>query len=136
MSTPEPVRLFYESVWNAGDLDAADDLLSGDCTFRGSLGNELRGREAFKEYVRSVRTSLSGYRCEILACVTEGDAAFARMRFSGLHMGTFRGHAPTGKQVSWEGAAFFRFVGGIIRDIWVLGDLEELEKTLRRNKET
>jgi predicted ester cyclase len=63
------------------------------------LGNELRGREAFKGYVRSVRNALDGFRCDILECVTEDKRAFAKMRFSGVHTREFRGHAPTGLPV-------------------------------------
>jgi predicted ester cyclase len=97
--TLEFVREFYERIWNAGDFDAAIELLAPDFAFRGSLGAELRGREAFWTYVDSVRTALQGYRCDILDCVTGDDKAFAKMRFSGKHVGPFRGYAPTGKSV-------------------------------------
>jgi len=119
MTTPGLVEQFYSRIWNAGDLDAVSELLAEDVSFRGSLGPELRGREAFTDYVRSVRDSLAEYRCEIIACVAEADHAFAKMRFSGRHVAPFRGHAPTGKAVHWHGAALFRFAGGSIRDLWV-----------------
>jgi hypothetical protein len=64
----------------------------------------MRGRVAFANYVRSVRASLSDY-CKILDCVSEGDKAFAQMRFSGLHTGMFRTCAATGKPIQWFGAA-------------------------------
>lgn len=114
VSTPKLVQAFYERIWNKGDCGAVPELLAEGFAFRGSLGSELRGREAFVHYVRSVRGSLSNYRCEILDCVSEGDQAFARMRFCGLHTGPFRGYAPTGRLVSWDGAALFRFEGGVI----------------------
>jgi predicted ester cyclase len=93
----------------------------------------MRGREAFCEYVRSVRTPLEGYRCDILDCVTEGEKAFARMRFSGVHVGLFRGYTPTGKSVQWLGAALFRVQGPMIAELWVLGDLVSLEANLKKN---
>ena len=55
MSTPSAVEAFYSQIWNRGDLAASSTLLSRDFRFRGSLGTELRGHEAFAEYVRSVR---------------------------------------------------------------------------------
>lgn len=130
MSTPPLVDAFYERIWNAGDLGAAAELLAPDLSFRGSLGAELRGRAAFLDYVRSVRSALSDYRCEILDCVAEGDRAFARMRFSGRHTGPFRGHAPTGERVTWSGAALFRTADGRIAEVWVLGDLAGLDLLL------
>jgi steroid delta-isomerase-like uncharacterized protein len=136
MSTPSLVKQFYERIWNAGDLAATSDLLAKDFVFRGSLGNELTGHDAFKEYVRSVRGALADYRCDIIHCVAEGDCAFAKMRFSGRHVASFRGHAPTGKEVLWLGAALFRFNRDVITELWVLGDLSGLDAVLRANQAT
>jgi steroid delta-isomerase-like uncharacterized protein len=133
MSTPTLVTDFYERIWNAGDEQAAATLLADDFVFRGSLGSESRGRDAFLDYVRSVRGSLEGYRCDILDCVSEDERAFARMLFSGRHVGPFRGRRPTGKQVEWHGAALFSFQAGVIAELWVLGDLNGLDEVLRTN---
>jgi predicted ester cyclase len=127
------VREFYERIWNAGDLQAADELLAGEFAFRGSLGPEMRGRRAFCEYVSSVRSALDSYRCDILDCVTEGHKCFAKMRFSGVHIGPFRGYAPTGKSVHWLGAALFKIHENQIAELWVLGDLISLDAALREN---
>ena len=129
----EFVQSFYARIWNAGDVGAAAELLAPDFVFRGSLGPEMRGREAFCQYVNSVRTALDGYRCDILDCVTQGEKAFAKMRFSGIHAGPFRGYQPTGKSLQWLGAALFRVQGQLIAELWVLGDLISLEAELERN---
>jgi predicted ester cyclase len=133
MSTPNLVASFYERIWNAGDLDAVSELLVEDFSFRGSLGAELRGREAFQKYVCSVRGALANYRCEILACVSEGEQAFAKMRFSGLHVAPIRGYLATGLPVQWLGAALFRFERQAIAELWVLGDLAGLDEVLENN---
>ncbi|MCX5742957.1 MAG: ester cyclase [Proteobacteria bacterium] len=134
MSTLSLVTAFYDRIWNVGDIAAIPELLAEGFVFRGSLGNEMRGHEAFKDYVRSVRGSLSNYRCEILDCVTEGVCAFSRMRFSGLHTGVFRGYQPTSKEVYWLGAALFNFERGFISELWVLGDLASLDHVLKTNQ--
>lgn len=134
MSTPPLVTDFYERVWEARDTDAAARILAEDFAFRGSLGPELRGRAAFADYVSAVHGALADYHCEILDCVTEKDQAVAQMRFSGQHRGSFRGFAPTGQAVTWMGAAFFRFARGRIASVWVLGDLDELDRVLRDNE--
>jgi len=71
MSTPRLVENFYLRIWNQGDLAATSDLLSIQFCFRGSLGVELCGLDAFRDYVQSVRAALADYHCEILDCVTE-----------------------------------------------------------------
>jgi len=48
MSTPKLVEDFYERIWKGGNLDATAELLTPEFSFRGSLGNEMRGRDAFK----------------------------------------------------------------------------------------
>lgn len=135
MSTPPLVQAFYERIWNAGDLEAAKEVLASGLSFRGSLGAELQGREALLDYVRSVRSALSDYHCEIVECVAEEDRAFARMVFSGRHTAPFRGFAPTGREVSWAGAALFRFAEEVIAQIWVLGDLAGLDRLLAEQAE-
>jgi len=131
MSTPKLVEDFYERVWNDGNLDAAAELLTPEFSFRGSLGNEMRGREPFNSYVRSVRAALADYHCEILSCVAEANHAFAKMCFSGRHVAAFRGYEPTGKIIRWLGAALFRFEDSMIAELWVLGDLASLDALLQ-----
>jgi predicted ester cyclase len=133
MSTPSLVEAFYSRIWNQGDLAATSDLLSKEFCFRGSLGVELRGSDAFGDYVRSVRGALADYHCEILDCVAEQDRAFAKMRFSGIHVAPFRGYQPTGRPVHWLGAALFLLDGELISELWVLGDLVGLDGVLQAN---
>jgi steroid delta-isomerase-like uncharacterized protein len=133
MSTPLLVEAFYKRIWDAGDLAAASELLSEVFCFRGSLGREMRGRDAFLEYVRSVRGALTDYRCDIIDCVAERNKAFAKMRFGGIHVAPFRGYEPTGKPVQWLGAALFQFDAGCIAELWVLGDLAGLDAVLQKN---
>jgi predicted ester cyclase len=133
MSTPTMVEAFYTRIWNQGDIAAASELLGKNFLFRGSLGTELKGSDAFRNYVRSVRDALAGYKCEILDCVTEGNKAFAKMRFSGIHVAHFGGYQPSGKPVQWLGAALFRFEKDLIAELWVLGDLAGLDAALQAN---
>jgi predicted ester cyclase len=130
MSVPLLVQRFYDEIWNAGNLAVVADLLAPGFRFRGSLGVEVAGHAPFIQYVHDIREALADYRCDVLACVAEGDQAFAQMRFSGRHVRTFRGRAPTRRQVDWLGAALFRFEADTIAELWVLGDLARLDAQL------
>ena len=134
MSIPKLIEDFYGRIWNSGDVDAVSEILAENVQFRGSLGVDLQGREAFLEYVRYVRGSLADYRCEVLECVSEGRQAFAKMRFSGVHVAPFRGYSTTNMPVHWLGAALFRFEADQIVEIWVLGDIAGLEAVLKSNE--
>jgi len=134
--TPEQVvQDFYARVWNRVDKAAIPELFHPDFTFRGSLGPTTTGHAAFTAYVDMVTGALEGYRCTIRDLVSEGNRAFARMHFEGIHRGPFMGFAPTGKRVEWAGAALFTLKGGKIADLWVLGDVHGLIEGLTRNAE-
>jgi predicted ester cyclase len=48
----------------------------------------------------------------------------------------FQGFPPSGKLVSWSGAALFKFEAGLIAELWVLGDLAGLNAMLSANQRT
>lgn len=131
MTTHPLVSTFYARVWNAGERAALDDLVTEDFRFQGSLGAAVIGRDAFWGMVSFVRGALSDYHCTIVDCVTEGDRAFARMRFAGTHTGAFRGVEPSGRRVEWQGVALFDFTGERINELWVLSDTAALDAALR-----
>ena len=135
MTPRDAVQAFYDRVWNRGERAAIAELLHPDFTFRGSLGPTMTGHAPFAAYVAMVTEALADYRCTILDLVAEGERAFARMRFEGIHRGPFLGFAPTGRRVAWTGAALFVLKGDKIADLWVLGDVEGLREQLRRNAE-
>lgn len=130
MNTRELVEAFYFEVWNRADETRARESLADSFRFRGSLGAERTGPEGFIAYMRDVHRALADYRCIIEDLVTDGNRAAARMRFTGRHRDAFLGFPPTGRQVTWAGAAFFNCEDGRIADLWVLGDLVELRRQL------
>ena len=125
------VRRFYDEVWNRRDLTRLAEILDEGISFRGSLGPELRGREALAAYVETVHGALTDYRCDIIELVEEGAKVVARMRFGGVHRGSLLGFAATHRRVEWAGSAHFTFADGRIADLWVLGDLHALTQQLR-----
>ena len=133
MTPRQAVEAFYDRVWNRRDKAAIPELIHADFTFRGSLGPIMTGHAAFSAYVEEVTEALADYRCTILDVVSEGERAFARMRFEGIHQAPFLGFAPTGRRVEWAGAALFTLKSDKIADLWVLGDLQGLREQLQRN---
>ena len=130
----EQVRKFYEVLWDAHDKDAMPSVLHENFTFRGSLGQEKRGHAGFAEYVDMVHKALGEYKCIIEELVSEGDKVFAKMTFTGIHRDEFMGYPPTQKRVNWKGCALFTFDDKLIKDVWVLGDLKNLEAQLKANQ--
>ncbi len=125
------VERFYIELWDDHNKENVSSILHKDFTFRGSLGLERKGHSGFLEYVDMVHQALDGYKCVIEELVSEGDKVFAKMVFTGIHRNEFLGYPPTGKHVSWNGCALFTFDGYLISDVWVLGDLKNLETQLK-----
>lgn len=130
----DQVRKFYEVIWNQHNRDAIPEVLHENVKFRGSLGQDKRGHSGFAEYLDMVHEALSEYQCTVDELVFEPGRVFAKMKFTGIHKGKFMGYLPTGKRITWSGAALFTFAQGKVTDLWVLGDLKSLESQLENNE--
>ena len=80
--------------------------------------------------MRLIHSALSGYTCTILEIVEEDERAAVRLRFGGMHQGTFFGVPATGREIVWSGAAFFQIGRGLITALWVLGDIDAVKQQL------
>lgn len=124
------VRVFYKDLWDKQRVELIPDIFHKDFTFRGSLGPVLVGHEQFKQYVLWLTAALKNYTSDIFELVEEGDRVAGKLRFHGIHHGTFFGHEPTQQHVWWHGAPIFTFDGAKVKDLWVLGDIYGLVKRL------
>jgi predicted ester cyclase len=136
-STPRDlVERFYHVVWNKSDETEARKILSPDFRFRASLGPELRGPGGFIAYLRSVHAALDNFTCTIEDLIETGDRAGARMSFHGVHRAKLFGIEATGREIRWNGAAFFKTNGETITKLWVLGDVEAVRRQLEPQRPT
>src|SRR5438874_1954356 len=124
------VRRYYEELWNRWNELLADELLAEGLSFRGSLGTVVRGRDGFRDYLRSVRRAFSDFHNHIDELVAEGDTVVARLTYTGTHRGELFGISPTGRRVTYAGVAVFRITEGRISEGWVLGDIRGLIEQL------
>jgi steroid delta-isomerase-like uncharacterized protein len=126
------VRRFYAEAWNRWDNSVVDGLLAEDFVFRGSLGDEVRGRDGWRAYRDTIRRAVPDFHNQIVDLVVSPGRAAARLHYSGHHHGLLLGHEGRGQAVAYAGAAFFHATGGQLTAAWVLGDLD----ALRRQVET
>lgn len=126
----EQVNRFYSLIWNQHDMAVIPQILSKNLRFKGSLGVDALDYSGFIRYVDSVHAALQDYQCSIVDLVAAPPKVVARMKFSGIHANQFMGFAPTDRQISWEGAAFFTFQDRLISDIWVIADRKSIEEQL------
>jgi predicted ester cyclase len=108
----------------------ADEIISPEIAFRGSLGVRVNGLNAFKRYVQLVRDAFPDFHNTIEEMIVEGDRVAARLTYRGTHRGPLFGIAPAGRAVQYSGVALFRIRAGKIVDGWVLGDTLGLMRQL------
>ena len=131
----EVVRQYYDDMWNKWDFRLADELLHNEISFRGSLGSRVAGVSEFKKYMITVRSAFPDFHNQIEELVGREGLVAVRLKYKGTHLGPLFGIAPTGKRISYSGAAFYRFRGNKIAQGWVLGDVLGLLQQLRGRRE-
>jgi steroid delta-isomerase-like uncharacterized protein len=118
------VRRFYEEVFNAGRLEAMDELVSPDLAAHDTLppGVPERGPEPYKHTAAMFRSAFPDLHQEIEDMVAEGDKVAVRVTMTATHRGPFLGVAPTDRRVRYEGMDFFRFREGKMVEHWTATD--------------
>ena len=124
---------FYNDMWNRFDKTVFAEILHPDIQFRGSLGQTKIGFDEFGDYVDYIQAFAPDFHNQVLTTITEGNQTFARLSYTGTQQGELFGIAPTGKSFNYAGAAVFTFSGGLIREVWVLGDIYGLTLQLTNN---
>lgn len=125
------VRRFYDQLWNEWNFSVANEILAPDVRFRGTLGTSGIGIDHFKAYFEQARTAFPDLRAHIDEIIIAGDVIVVRLTWSATHSGKLFGIAPTGRKWSYVGAGIFHLNAGKIQDAWIVGDTQELWRTLR-----
>lgn len=113
-------------MWNRFDTSILDELLEPDVRFRGSLGREVVGHDEFAGYVALIRAFAPDFHNRVDETITEDLRTFARLTYTGTHLGEVFGRPPTGRRFSYAGAAVFTFTATHVGSLWVLGDVHGL----------
>lgn len=113
------VRRFIEEVWNNGNLDAIDELLSEDHVDH-DPGREGTpgGREGMRAFVQMYRTAYPDTHIEFGELVAEGDLVAGNWTATGTHQGELMGIAPTGRSIKITGMGMDRVRDGQIVESW------------------
>ncbi len=112
-------RRFYEELFNRGNLDAAEDLVTADFVIHDpDMPEEPRGPEGLKGFVAMYRDAFPDIAFEIEDQVAEGEKVGTRWVARGTHRGELMGIAPTGNAVEVRAFTLQRFSGGKIAEDW------------------
>ena len=126
------MRWFYDEAWNDWNDSRVDEFLAEDFVFRGSLGDEARGRDGWRGYRDNVQEAIPDFHNEIVELLAAPGRAAVRLWCTGHHQGVLLGRRGRGGPVANAAAAFFRCRGDVVEAAWVLGDLDSLRRQIDR----
>jgi predicted ester cyclase len=108
----------YVELFRTGDLSIVEEIIAEDYVDR--TFPQFSGREGVALSVRTLHAGFRDIDVRIEHVVSEADRAAFMFSISGLHVGAFAGHAPTGTRLSWTGADFVRIERGKIAELWTV----------------
>lgn len=123
----EIVRWLFEDVWTKGKFGEVSKHIASRMTFHFRGRTSTLSPDDLIEIVTRWRTAFPDFRFEIGAIVVEQDLTAVRLIHRGTHQGTWRGIAPTGRQIEVDEMMFLRFEDGRICEVWEVTD-EYLER--------
>ena len=116
-------RRLIEEVFNQGNLETVDELVSADLKEHEQLPPGFRpGREGLKQLVLALRTAFPDGKTTVEDLAVDGDKVWARNRSRGTNTGRFMGMPSTGKTIDFEIMDLCRFAGGKIVEHWGVSD--------------
>ena len=116
-------RRLIEEVFNKGNLDLAEELVTADSVGHDpALPEETHGPEGLRQSVTGYRTGFGDLVIKVEDQIAEGDRVVTRWTGRGTHTGAIFGIDPTGKQTTVTGITIDRIVGGKIAESWTNWD--------------
>jgi steroid delta-isomerase-like uncharacterized protein len=113
------VRRFIDEVFNAGNFDAVDEMLSPDYAHHDPTTQEFgSGMEGFKRLIGYYRDAFPDLEIALDDQFAAGDRVVDRWTGRGTHRGELMGIQATGRPVSASGISIHRLEDGRIAETW------------------
>jgi steroid delta-isomerase-like uncharacterized protein len=113
------VRRWYEDLFNAGNLDVADEIVAPDHAHHDpTLPDIPSGPEGQRQLVSLYRDAFPDAHITVEDQLAEGDVVVTRWTGRGTHQGELMGVPPSGNRVEISGISFNRVSGGRIEETW------------------
>ncbi len=121
------VRRYFEEVLDRRKLEILNELVTADCIIhRPEMAEPIVGVEAFREALSGILQVYSEFSTTIHDLIAEEDRVACRLSHRAINRGEWTSrlgrHEVTGKRVTWEAIAIFRFRDGRIAEEWVSRD--------------
>lgn len=119
------VLQMYEEVWNKGNLDFINKVVSPDFEDHPSgrfFQAPVHGREAIYEVAKHFRAAMPDLHSQMIQVNAEDNLVYYLGRLTGTHTGQFFQVPPSGNKVNITGISGFRLESGLIVGQWGIFD--------------
>ena len=127
------VRRYVEDVWNKGQIELVDELLTQDHVRHDPfLEHDIVGIASVKKQIKSLRLALPDlhFNAQIYPAA-DGLHITRKWTMSGTHNGEWMGIPPTGSKIINTGMALSRICHGKISEEWIQRDNVGLRRQIR-----
>jgi predicted ester cyclase len=118
--TTTDVALATLGLVSRGDTGpAVDRFIHPDCIDHRGSDHAPGGRDGFRRMVGWLNAGFADLAIVPQDVIASDDKVVVRTRFTGLHVGTFQGVAPTRQTVDCEQIHIFRIDNGMVAEHWM-----------------
>jgi predicted ester cyclase len=97
MDHEQLITRIFDEIVNAGNVDAADELMTEDFVDHGPMGD--MSREQFKGLIQMWRSAVPDVHCAVESLFVSGDMAAWIVRTTGTHTGEMMGVPGSGRRI-------------------------------------
>ena len=117
------LRNTIEEIYNKGNLNLADELVSGNYVAHDSTTvNPGTGSNGLKNQVTTLRTAFPDLRLNIEELLQDADTVSARLTAQGTHKGNFLNIPATGRNIKTTGILISHVKNGKLTDSYINWD--------------
>jgi steroid delta-isomerase-like uncharacterized protein len=114
-------RRWHMDIFNAGNLDVADEILGPGFVFH-LPDQDIRGAEEVKQLATLFRTAFPDVRITHEDVIAAGNKVAIRWTARGTHQGEYLPPwrvPPTGKEIRLQGIDWYHIANGKIEEAWI-----------------
>ena len=106
------LRKLINGAWNNGNLQAVEELVSPDFSYKDALENEFKGINGYSRMVTKQRQTFPDCHYDHDLIIGEEDWTSVISSFTGTFKEKLAGFQPNGKLVKWRTSGYYRWVDG------------------------
>jgi len=116
------VVLEYHEVWNEGNMDRLNDILTSDFVCHYLTSDEWSGIKGAKTAITDWRNLFPDWHEEIVDIIQEKDKVVTRYKATATHTRTYEGIDSTGAKIEIYEVSIYRINNGKIAEQWCFPD--------------